>query len=229
MVSSWKQSLGRASRWVLGLALAASAGGAQVVMASEPVRAGEAPGEKAQVEGQGGSEAVNPTRQLEAEIEEYPAPAEPTTEDAETRIPEAIEVPGPPPKAEGARRGATNAPIDVSEVERVMGSDARLLDLEMLDAAQVTLLQQRLRERGHYLGRIDGIVGPQTRAAVASAARERFTLSQRLLQQGQITSELAAMIGLSGVTPPAGGQSPDVSSEGESPAGSPRDLNPRSP
>jgi peptidoglycan hydrolase-like protein with peptidoglycan-binding domain len=70
--------------------------------------------------------------------------------------------------------------------------------LSELDVAQVTLLQQRLRERGLYLGRIDGIVGPQTRGAVQAILRERFELERRLLEQGQITTELAELVGVNG-------------------------------
>jgi hypothetical protein len=136
------------------------------------------------------SERINPVRRLEAEIEEYPAPQESPASDTATRIPEAVEEP--------VRPATSSAPdIDRSEVQPVLGRDIASVPLAELDTAQVTLLQQRLRERGLYLGRIDGIAGPQTRAAVQAHVQEQFALARRLLEQGQMTSDLAELVGVS--------------------------------
>jgi hypothetical protein len=142
------------------------------------------------------SERVNPARRLEAEIEDYPAAPSAATTDPATRIPEVVEEPTPAGSAP-KRQPAASSAIAPSEVQRVLGRDTDALALSELDVAQVTLLQQRLREHGLYLGRIDGIVGPQTRAAVQALLRERFELARRLLEQGQMTSELAELVGVS--------------------------------
>lgn len=203
MSADWQESRRVVCRWALAAGIAAGVAPVAIARGGEPGRDPRVQSEQVQVEGQGGRDGVNPVRELEAEIEDYPTPSDSIADEEKTRIPEAIDTRArsgqPAPAAPGSRRAP--APIERSEVERVMGRDARLLDLGTLDVAQVTLLQQRLRERGHYLGRIDGVAGPQTRAAVLSAARERFQLARRLLQQGQVTSDLAAMIGISGVTP----------------------------
>lgn len=141
------------------------------------------------------AERVTPARRLEAEIEEYPAPPSTATDDPAARIPEVVEE---PPAAAKRRPTAASGAIARSEIQPVLGRDLKAVALTELDAAQVTLLQQRLRERGLYLGRIDGIVGPQTRAAVQALVRERFALERRLLERGQMTTELAELVGVSG-------------------------------
>jgi hypothetical protein len=153
-------------------------------------------------------EEPNQTRRLESEIEEFPAPlnqAETTADAPETRIPEQIE----PPKAPqapgtasvrssaqlGAPGGLTD--IDAGEVQRVFGRDTPIVRLDALDPRQVTYLQLRLSEMGHYRGKVDGIAGPQTTAALRSVIAKQFSYSQRLLRQGQLTDDLALQLGLS--------------------------------
>lgn len=126
---------------------------------------------------------------------------------ADTRIPEQIQ-PAPEKPAATPRPHAasplspTRAPaglrsaIDPSEVQRVFGSDATLISLASLDAASITRLQLRLQERGHYRGPVDGVVGPQTRAALRSYARAQFDLKQRLLKRDQLTTDLAEPLGV---------------------------------
>jgi Putative peptidoglycan binding domain len=96
--------------------------------------------------------------------------------------------------------------IDPAEVQKVFGMDVGLLELSSLDTEQVQRLQQTLKERGHYQGAIDGIVGPKTRSALTAMLAEQFALNQRLVNQGKITEQLAASIGLDteGRTPVSG-------------------------
>ena len=154
------------------------------------------------------SDPVNETRELESEIEQYPGPNDGVTEESDTRIPEQLQ-PKPKKPSVNARpapvtdptslRGQ-NASIDPREIQRVFGRDTFVVDLDTLNSAQVTRLQTRLRELGHYLGVIDGIIGPKTRAALSAVIADRFALSQRLLQQDQLTTELATQVGLQAAT-----------------------------
>lgn len=126
---------------------------------------------------------------------------------ADTRIPEQIQ-PAPEKPAATPRPHAASPPsptrtpaglrsaIDPSEVQRVFGSDATLISLASLDPASITRLQLRLQERGHYPGPVDGVVGPQTRAALKSYARAQFELKQRLLTRDQLTTDLAEPLGV---------------------------------
>lgn len=157
-----------------------------------------------------GSGPVNETRELESEIEQYPGPNDGVvTEELDTRIPEQIQRtpknpslgPTPAPMTEPGSPRAQVAGIDPKEIQRVFGQDALVLDLDTLTSAQVTRLQTRLRELGHYLGVIDGIIGPKTRAALSAVIADQFALSQRLLQQNQLTTELATQVGLGAATP----------------------------
>jgi hypothetical protein len=153
------------------------------------------------------SNEANQTRQLEGEIEDYPGPNDGVRDEPDnTRIPEEIR-PAPdhgsslrphaasPASPAGPGSGAISS-IDPSEVQRVMGRDAGVIALASLEPARVTRMQERLRELGFYQGTVDGRVGPKTRAALAAYARAQFTLKQRLLQQNQLTTDLARQLGV---------------------------------
>jgi hypothetical protein len=107
-----------------------------------------------------------------------------------------------------------SASIDPAQVQKVFGSDVTLIDLASLDTEQVKQLQQSLQQRGHYQGAIDGIVGPKTRSGLTALLAQQYSLSQRLVNQGQIPQNLAASLGLDaqGRTPVGGvdmGDAPD--------------------
>jgi hypothetical protein len=154
-----------------------------------------------------GASDTNQTRALENQIEEYPGPTDGVRDesDVDTRIPEQIHPAprsnaGPRPHAASpaapARSGGATAAIDPSEVQRVFGSDTGVIALGSLDPTSITQLQVRLRERGYDPGPVDGVVGPTTRAALEGYARAQFTLKQRLLQQDQLTTDLAEQLGV---------------------------------
>lgn len=184
------------------------------------------------------------TRELEGEIEQYPESLEPAEEprgEPTRRIPERVE-PAPPaprgstsPTGGASSRSAARAPspgsaIDPAEVQRVFGSDAELVALDSLDAAAITRMQLRLRELGHYRSTVDGVLGPQTRAALRAYAREQFELEQRLLEQKQITSDLAQQLGVdSGPARAPGAPSAPSAPERRTPPVPPDDLQPWMP
>jgi len=86
--------------------------------------------------------------------------------------------------------------IDPAEVQKVFGTDVSLIELSSLDSEQIRQLQQQLQQRGHYRGAIDGIVGPKTRSALTALLAEQYSLNQRLVNQGQITEQLATSMGI---------------------------------
>lgn len=178
----------------------------------------------------------NQTRGLESEIEQYPGRSGVRDDSAsDARIPEELQppprkpsqaprqpaaTPGTPSRA-GAASSTPRSSIDPSEVQRVFGTDARVISLGSLDAASITRLQVRLHELGHYKGTIDGVMGPQTRAAIDAYARAQLALKQRLLKQDQLTPDLAEQLGVASGSlhthPPASGEGIDPSMEGDAP------------
>lgn len=178
-----------------------------VLLASGPALAQQ--GTPAPATAPSGMNESNQTRELESEIEQYPSPSDGIRGGAaaDTRIPEQLQ-PKPKKPSQAARphaaapaspsRQVASSPssIDPSEVQRVFGSDAEVIALASLDAATLTRLQVRLHELGHYKGAIDGAMGPQTRAALEAHTRAQFALKQRLLREGQLTSDVAEQLGV---------------------------------
>jgi hypothetical protein len=106
--------------------------------------------------------------------------------------------------------------IDPAEIQKVFGSDVNIIDLKSLTAEQARTLQSTLKERGFYRGAVDGVVGPQTRAALGAMVTQQFTLNQRLINQGKITEPIAARMGisLSELAPVRGVDEPTPTPEG---------------
>jgi hypothetical protein len=116
---------------------------------------------------------------------------------------------------------STRASIDSSEVQRVFGMDAALVDINSLNSEDAKKLQQALKDRGHYQGQVDGVVGPQTRAALNAVVAQQFALTRRLINQGQITSQFAESMGLEDITPVTGVDTGSPSEQGQPGAPSP--------
>jgi hypothetical protein len=121
---------------------------------------------------------------------------------SQTRRPEAVQQSATgetgvqkPQRPDGQSSSGTR-PIDPSEVQKVFGQQASVVDLKSLDSQEIESLQQRLKTLGFYKGDIDGIAGPQTRAALGSMVQSQFTLAQRMIQQGAMPSQLAAALGI---------------------------------
>lgn len=89
--------------------------------------------------------------------------------------------------------GSTIAP---AQVQRVFGTDAAFIELAKTSPEQALHLQQHLQQRGLYTGPIDGLLGPQTRAAISQLLKQQHALGQQLLDRGRITTRLATRLGV---------------------------------
>lgn len=77
------------------------------------------------------------------------------------------------------------------QVQNTSGQDAST-QLSALDQEQVRDLQMQLQQKGHYQGQVDGVVGPQTRAAL-----QRFFNGQaRMAAQGQLDDSALQLFGI---------------------------------
>lgn len=65
-------------------------------------------------------------------------------------------------------------------------------ELSELSSEQTRELQVRLQERGYYRGEVDGIAGPQTRAAL----RQFFQRQAQLVAQGKLTESALSAFGM---------------------------------
>lgn len=131
----------------------------------------------------------------------------------ERRVPEMSDTHAQRTQSTQAGQSATQQqrPIDPAEVQQVFGQQVSLIDIKSLSADESRNLQQRLKDLGYYKGEVDGKAGPQTKAALNSLVRSQFVLTQRLVDQGQIPSQLATTVGLrSDIMPTSGTASPDT-------------------
>lgn len=139
----------------------------------------------------------------------------------QTRVPEAIEK-APPAQSSSDQKASSNQAsadmdqktdqkeIDQKQVQQVFGQQASVVNLTSLDHAEIRNMQQRLKDLGYYMGRVDGIAGPQTRAALSSISHAQFLLSYRMLQKGQMPSQLAESLGVgNGIVPTSGSAEDD--------------------
>jgi peptidoglycan hydrolase-like protein with peptidoglycan-binding domain len=80
-------------------------------------------------------------------------------------------------------------------------------ELSELSPEQTRELQVRLQERGYYRGEIDGIAGPQTRAAL----RQFFQRQAQLVAQGKLTESALSAFGMDAteIQPVRGTESPE--------------------
>ena len=86
--------------------------------------------------------------------------------------------------------------IDTQEVEKVMGADAKIIDLSVLDKQQLMTLQRELSNRGYYQGKIDGTASATTKAALQQFLDKRYEMSKKLLDQNKVPGEIATALGL---------------------------------
>lgn len=131
----------------------------------------------------------------------------------ERRVPEMTDTHAQKAPSTQAGQSATQPqrPIDPAEVQQVFGQQSSLIDITSLSSDEAKNLQQRLKDLGYYKGAVDGQAGPQTKAALNALVRSQFVLTQRLVEQGQIPSQLATTIGLrSDIVPTSGTMSPDT-------------------
>ena len=129
-----------------------------------------------------------------------------------TRVPEMTDK---KQHATGANMGQQSAApalaIDPRQVQQVFGQQATVVDLKNLSADEAKQLQQHLKDVGYYKGEVDGMIGPQTRAALNTLVRNQFALTQSLVQQGQMPSTLAQSLGINNdVMPTSGTSEPSV-------------------
>lgn len=91
------------------------------------------------------------------------------------------------------------------------GSGESQHDLAGLSSEQVRELQVRLQERGYYAGEIDGVAGPQTRAAL----RQFFQRQTQLVTQGKVTESALSAFGMaaSEIEPVRGTENPNPQRE----------------
>jgi putative peptidoglycan binding protein len=123
----------------------------------------------------------------------------------ERRVPEMTDTRAQKAPTTQAGQTATQPTIDPAEVQQVFGQQASLIDIKSLSTDEAKNLQQRLKDLGYYKGAVDGQAGPQTKAALNSLVRSQFVLTQRLVEQGQIPSQLATTVGLrSDIVPTSG-------------------------
>jgi hypothetical protein len=86
--------------------------------------------------------------------------------------------------------------INPAEVEKTFGKQVSVVDLSSLTPDQSRALQQTLADRGYYHGKVDGVIGTETRAAVTKLLARQFALNQRLVRQGRVTEPFLSALGV---------------------------------
>lgn len=117
---------------------------------------------------------------------------------------------------EQAKKGKHKAAIDPQEVQRVFGSDVQIISLEDLPSEQIRTLQQELQALDLYKGEVDGVMGRQTHSAVKKFVSKQKDINEKLLKEGQVTTQLMDALGVShsDIQPVTG-----VEGQGEQPKG----------
>jgi len=86
--------------------------------------------------------------------------------------------------------------INPADVEKTFGKQVSVVDLSSLTPDQSRALQQTLARRGYYHGKVDGVIGPETRNAVGKLLARQFALNQRLVRQGRVTEPFLSGLGV---------------------------------
>lgn len=86
--------------------------------------------------------------------------------------------------------------INPAEVEKTFGRQVSVVDLSSLTPDQSRALQQTLADRGYYHGKVDGVIGTETRNAVGKLLARQFALNQRFVRQGRVTEPFLAGLGV---------------------------------
>jgi hypothetical protein len=137
----------------------------------------------------------------------------------QARVPEMTDThPAQTPSTQPTTAQATNAAqpraIDPREVQQVFGQQASVVDIKSLSSDEAKNLQQRLKELGYYQGTVDGVAGPKTRSALNALVRSQFVLTQRMVEQGQMPSQLVSALGLrSDIVPTSGSMNQDFDTQ----------------
>ena len=92
---------------------------------------------------------------------------------------------------QGAQEQAGTEQESAQQEQGAQRSDAQKKASMKLDPEQAKQLQQKLQDKGHYQGNIDGIVGPQTMAALRD-----FQTENDLAVTGMLNDETRQALGL---------------------------------
>lgn len=97
-----------------------------------------------------------------------------------------------PELQQGQTSSETAASAPQQEQQNVQKKGVARLDsvrISSLDETQIKTLQQKLADLGYYMGNIDGIFGPKSRAALSQYFRDQATLvAQGKLSEVSMTS-----------------------------------------
>lgn len=93
------------------------------------------------------------------------------------------QAPGQDVQGDRASQQQAQNQTDTAAQERIQPKDQVMaVSIDQLDASEVEDLQQRLADLGYYRGKVDGIIGPMSRAALT----RYFADQQRLLARNML-------------------------------------------